>query len=622
MQSRFTTISELGDGAFGVVTKAIEKASGDVVAIKKMKRKFPSWEECVQLREVKSLRKLNHPNIIKLREVVRENDELYFVFEYMESNLYDRIKNRSTGLPENKIRIIAYQVFLALEYMHKQGFFHRDMKPENLLMTNDIAKLADFGLAREIRSRPPYTDYVSTRWYRAPEVLLRSPHYTSPVDLWAMGAIIAELYTVHPLFPGNNEPDQIFKISSVLGSPTVYNWAEGVKLASALNIRLSQVAPTPLRQLIPNACPEAIDLMERLLLYDPNKRMTAQQALHHPFFAKVHTMLPVQPSTNTNTTTPSSSTSAPPPTKDKSNVEEACSSNRGPRADNHPSHVTHKASPPPQSTVPSKASTAATGYTPSRGPLQQQAPSLPPIPSSASSTSSSNSSSFRSTQSTCRNNISQPAATPSTITRETFALTPLSVRNKPQPTPPLNSKFASPRVNLPPPADTSPCVYERTNPATNVIPKPSNATTSTTAFAAVAKLRQATHPTPPLGSRYISGTSQLPTTNFPTTTTGTTSYYPSLFPPPKPSPSNPPPLVVTGIGITPPKAPQYTSTYSTAYSTKAVPPSIITTSYLGWPHTGVSASPRQGGGAFHSNVAVSAYPPPALTTASSVPWRF
>lgn len=113
-----------------------------------------------------------------------------------------------------------YQILQGLNFMHKHGFFHRDIKPENLLCNGpELIKIADFGLAREIRSRPPYTDYVSTRWYRAPEVLLRSTNYSSPVDIWAVGCIMAELYTLQPLFPGRSEVDQIFRICSILGTP-------------------------------------------------------------------------------------------------------------------------------------------------------------------------------------------------------------------------------------------------------------------------------------------------------------------------------------------------------------------------------------------------------------------
>ncbi len=161
--------------------------------------------------------------------MIRENDELFFVFEFMEGNLYELMKNRDRHFTESHIRNIMYQIFQGVAYMHKSGFFHRDIKPENMLVKGDVIKVADFGLAREIRSRPPYTDYVSTRWYRAPEVLLRSTNYNSPIDQWACGGILAELYTLRPLFPGSSEADEIYKICAIMGSPTMKNWPEGIK---------------------------------------------------------------------------------------------------------------------------------------------------------------------------------------------------------------------------------------------------------------------------------------------------------------------------------------------------------------------------------------------------------
>lgn len=137
-----------------------------------------------------------------MKEVIRVNDDLYFVFEYMDQNVYQLIKDRTTPLPDEQVKSVIYQTLKGLEYMHKHGFFHRDMKPENLLVNGDDVKIADFGLAREIRSRPPFTDYVSTRWYRGPEILLRSTTYNSPIDIFALGAIMAELYMLRPLFPG------------------------------------------------------------------------------------------------------------------------------------------------------------------------------------------------------------------------------------------------------------------------------------------------------------------------------------------------------------------------------------------------------------------------------------
>ncbi|XP_032318377.1 serine/threonine-protein kinase MAK isoform X2 [Camelus ferus] len=283
--NRYTTMRQLGDGTYGSVLMGKSNESGELVAIKRMKRKFYSWDECMNLREVKSLKKLNHANVIKLKEVIRENDHLYFIFEYMKENLYQLMKDRNKLFPESVIRNIMYQILQGLAFIHKHGFFHRDMKPENLLcMGPELVKIADFGLARELRSQPPYTDYVSTRWYRAPEVLLRSSVYSSPIDVWAVGSIMAELYTLRPLFPGTSEVDEIFKICQVLGTPKKSDWPEGYQLASSMNFRFPQCVPINLKTLIPNASNEAIQLMTEMLSWDPKKRPTASQALKHPYF--------------------------------------------------------------------------------------------------------------------------------------------------------------------------------------------------------------------------------------------------------------------------------------------------------------------------------------------------
>ncbi|KAI9199339.1 kinase-like domain-containing protein [Polychytrium aggregatum] len=374
--SRYRTIKLLGDGSFGSVLMAENKETGEVdhtvnldmlgwghshtqVAIKKMKKKYYSWDECLSLREIKasssdaanaaccawlerakgsandlgltvyhvyarlqSLKKINnHVNIIKLREVVRESDELFFVFEYMEGNLYQKMKARE-GRPysEAEVKRFIFQVLLGLAHMHKHGFFHRDMKPENLLLSGDVIKIADFGLAREIRSRPPYTEYVSTRWYRAPEVLLRSTVYSSPIDVWAIGTILAEMFTLRPLFPGSSEVDEIYKIVSILGSPTnepdrvqtprrkpgsYYSpdtpfsdrhgiraggvWPEGIRLAAAMGFKFPHMASVPLSQIIQNAPTEALQLIADTLRFDPNERPTASECLQNPWFSDLWT---------------------------------------------------------------------------------------------------------------------------------------------------------------------------------------------------------------------------------------------------------------------------------------------------------------------------------------------
>ncbi|GFZ08630.1 hypothetical protein Acr_20g0004380 [Actinidia rufa] len=305
---RYKIIKEVGDGTFGSVWRAINKQAGEIVAIKKMKRKYYSWEECISLREVKSLRKMSHPNIVKLKEVIRENDILYFVFEYMECNLYQLIKDRGKLFSETEVRNWCFQVFQGLAYIHQQGYFHRDLKPENLLVSKNIIKIADFGLAREISSQPPYTEYVSTRWYRAPEVLLQSPMYNSAVDMWAMGAIMAELFTLCPLFPGSSEADEIYRICSVIGTPTEIVWAEGLKLASAINYQFPQLTGVHLSVLVPSASEDAINLIKSLCSWDPCKRPTALEALQHPFFQSCFYIPPSLRSKMAVTRTPPSAT--------------------------------------------------------------------------------------------------------------------------------------------------------------------------------------------------------------------------------------------------------------------------------------------------------------------------
>lgn len=283
--NRYIQLDQLGDGTYGSVVLGQRIDTGEKVAIKRMKRKYFSWEEAMNLREVKSLQKLSHANVVKLKEVIRENDTLYFVFEYMKENLYQLMKDRQKPFPESDVRNILYQVLQGLAFMHRHGFFHRDMKPENLLcMGPDLVKIADFGLAREIRSRPPFTDYVSTRWYRAPEVLLHSTNYNSPIDLWAVGCIMAELYLLRPLFPGNSEMDQIFKICSYLGTPDKNEWPQGYQLASSMNFKFPQFSRTPLSTLIPSASKDGIQLLDLFLMWPPSKRPTAQQALRYPYF--------------------------------------------------------------------------------------------------------------------------------------------------------------------------------------------------------------------------------------------------------------------------------------------------------------------------------------------------
>ena len=294
---KYEIIKRLGGGSFADVYLGKELATSDMVAIKVLKKKYRKLDQCYELREVQSLQKLckeslssqkGYDNIIKLKEIIfeKKNGKLSLVFEYMETDLYELMKKRSPSrLSEDEIKDITYQILLGLFHMHKYGFFHRDMKPENLLLTGKKVKIADFGLAREIRSIPPFTEYVSTRYYRAPECILRSQNYNSPVDIWAVGCIMAEMY-MHPmpLFYGASEKEVFIKICTTLGSPNKSNWHEGVNQASKIGMKYPQSSGTDLANIVIGASPEAIDLMKQMLKWAPNARATAATLLNHPFF--------------------------------------------------------------------------------------------------------------------------------------------------------------------------------------------------------------------------------------------------------------------------------------------------------------------------------------------------
>ena len=293
----YEMITRLGGGSFADVYKALEKSTGELVAIKVLKKKYKKWDDCNELMECRSLQKLhndstfNKPgeeNIIKLKQIIfiKKTGTLNLIFEYMETDLLELMKSCEPKiLKEDQIRDIMHQTLLGLCFMHKYGFFHRDMKPENLLLTRNKLKIADFGLAREIRSVPPYTEYVSTRYYRAPECILKSTNYNSPIDIWALGCIMAEMYThPQPLFCGSNEKEVLFRICSVLGTPTHDIWNDGIRQANIVGIKFPNCPGTELEKIIPDASSEAIDLIKQMIKWDPNKRATAKNLLNHPFF--------------------------------------------------------------------------------------------------------------------------------------------------------------------------------------------------------------------------------------------------------------------------------------------------------------------------------------------------
>ena len=335
----FVPIKRLGTGSFGTVFVADwhsplpsgtmvpamqhsyarpEYVGKRIVAIKRMIRPYSTLEDCLSLNELHALIALPpHENIIALYDVFRKpiSQELYLVFECMEGNLFQLMKSRK-GRPmaPGLIASIIQQSIAGIEHVHSQGFLHRDLKPENLLITTTglgeyplsksqidgtkqdvlvVVKVADFGLARKMEENATFTTYVSTRWYRAPEILLESQKYSSAVDLWALGAIIAEMVRLEPLFPGNNAMDQLQCICSVLGAPTndmhlpLSNgslWPAWLDVMQQWERSVQPLSPVSLERYFPFPTSDVLlDFIFHILRYDPADRLTARQCLQHPF---------------------------------------------------------------------------------------------------------------------------------------------------------------------------------------------------------------------------------------------------------------------------------------------------------------------------------------------------
>ncbi|ELT94328.1 hypothetical protein CAPTEDRAFT_145467 [Capitella teleta] len=218
--NKYEVLGVVGEGAYGIVLKCRQRESGDIVAIKKFKDSEDNDDvKRTTLRELKVLRTLKQENIVELKEAFRRKGKLYLVFEYVDRNMLEMLEDQPRGVPLERARSYVFQLCKAIQWCHSNSIIHRDIKPENLLISKEgTLKLCDFGFARNLHKNGSanYTDYVATRWYRSPELLLGAT-YGKKVDIWSIGCILGELSDGQPLFPGESEIDQLYTIQKVLG---------------------------------------------------------------------------------------------------------------------------------------------------------------------------------------------------------------------------------------------------------------------------------------------------------------------------------------------------------------------------------------------------------------------
>nr|XP_046274668.1 cyclin-dependent kinase 6 isoform X1 [Scatophagus argus] len=296
--TQYEPVAEIGEGAYGKVYKARDlKNGGRFVALKRVR--VQTEEEGMPLstiREVAVLRQLEafeHPNVVRLFDVctVSRTDretKLTLVFEHVDQDLTTYLeKAPDPGVPPETIKDMMYQLLQGLDFLHSHRVVHRDLKPQNILVTSGgQIKLADFGLARIYSFQMALTSVVVTLWYRAPEVLLQSS-YATPVDLWSVGCIFAEMFRRRPLFRGNSDVDQLGKIFDVVGVPSAEDWPQEVALPqSAFTPR----PPKPIENLVPDMDEQGRALLMQFLAFNPSRRISAFAALSHPYFQSVDSL--------------------------------------------------------------------------------------------------------------------------------------------------------------------------------------------------------------------------------------------------------------------------------------------------------------------------------------------
>lgn len=287
-------ILPIGKGAYGIVCSALNSETAEQVAIKKIANAFDNKIDAKRtLREIKLLRHMDHENIVAIRDIIpppqREAfNDVYIAYELMDTDLHQIIRSNQ-ALSEEHCQYFLYQILRGLKYIHSANVLHRDLKPSNLLLNaNCDLKICDFGLARTTSETDFMTEYVVTRWYRAPELLLNSSEYTAAIDVWSVGCIFMELMDRKPLFPGRDHVHQLRLLMELIGTPNEADLDFVNENARRYIRQLPRHARQSFPEKFPHVQPLAIDLVEKMLTFDPRQRITVEGALAHPYLASLH----------------------------------------------------------------------------------------------------------------------------------------------------------------------------------------------------------------------------------------------------------------------------------------------------------------------------------------------